>query len=83
MEKREIKRLVDEAMEKMVDGVDFAGFVEKYIGFKKLVKQLAKKGVRDPKALAAKIGRKKYGKEKFQKMASKGRKKKVKLKKAA
>lgn len=34
-----------------------------------------KKGVRDPKALAAAIGRAKYGKKKFQEMAAAGRRK--------
>lgn len=43
--------------------------------FKKLVKQLKKKGAYEPKALAAYIGRKKYGAKKFQKMALLGRKK--------
>jgi hypothetical protein len=43
--------------------------------FKQLAAKLKKQGVRDPKALAAAIGRKKYGKAKFQKMAAKGRKK--------
>lgn len=42
--------------------------------FQKLKGELAKKGVKDPGALAAEIGRKKYGKAKFQKMAAKGRK---------
>jgi len=42
--------------------------------FQKLKKELSKKGVKDPGALAASIGRKKYGKEKFQQMAAKGRK---------
>jgi hypothetical protein len=42
--------------------------------FQKLSKELAKKGVDDPKALAASIGRKKYGKKKFQQMAAKGKK---------
>lgn len=43
--------------------------------FKKLKKEIGAKGdVRDPGAVAAAIGRKKYGKEKFQKMAAKGRK---------
>lgn len=42
--------------------------------YEKLVKSLAAKGADDPKALAASIGRKKYGKAKFQKMAAKGRK---------
>lgn len=41
--------------------------------FQKLSKELASKGVDDPKALAASIGRKKYGKKKFQKMATAGR----------
>jgi hypothetical protein len=44
--------------------------------YKKLVKDLASKGAKDPKSLAAYIGRKKYGKEKFQEMAAKGRKEK-------
>ena len=42
--------------------------------FKKLARSL--KGARNPKALAAWIGRKKYGKKKFQKLAAKGRRKK-------
>lgn len=42
------------------------------MGFKKLTKSLAGKGAENPKALAAWIGRKKYGKEKFQKLAKKG-----------
>jgi hypothetical protein len=36
-------------------------------------KLAAKGGVSDPAAVAAAIGRKKYGKAKFQKMAAKGR----------
>ena len=44
--------------------------------FKALKKELAgKKGVKDPGALAAAIGRKKLGKAKFQALAAKGRKK--------
>ena len=42
--------------------------------FKKLVKELKAKGAEDPKALAASIGRKKYGKAAFQKMAAAGKK---------
>lgn len=42
--------------------------------FQKLSKELANKGADDPKALAASIGRKKYGKKKFQQMAAKGKK---------
>lgn len=43
--------------------------------FKSLTKKLAKKGAKDPKALAAYIGRKVLGKAKFQKLAAKGKKK--------
>ena len=44
--------------------------------FKTLEKKIAKrKGVSNPAAVAAEIGRKKYGKEKFQKLAAAGRKK--------
>jgi hypothetical protein len=42
--------------------------------FKKLEKGLSRDGVRDPGALAATIGRRKFGKKKFQKLAARGRK---------
>jgi hypothetical protein len=42
------------------------------MGFEKLTKSFAGKGAENPKALAAWIGRKKYGAEKFQAMAKKG-----------
>jgi hypothetical protein len=42
--------------------------------FKTLRGKLARKGVRDPDALAASIGRKSVGKAKFQKLAARGRK---------
>lgn len=41
--------------------------------YEKLIGSLEKKGVKDPAALAASIGRKKLGKEKFQSLADKGR----------
>ena len=41
--------------------------------FKQLSSKLKGQGVKDPDALAAWIGRKKYGKKKFQKLAAKGR----------
>jgi hypothetical protein len=44
--------------------------------YQKLVAKLRARKVRDPKALAASIGRKKYGKETFQKMAAAGRRNK-------
>lgn len=42
--------------------------------FQQLKDKLSKQGASDPAALAASIGRKKLGKDKFQKLASKGRK---------
>jgi len=41
--------------------------------FKALTTSLAKKGAENPKALAAYIGRKKYGKKKMAAMATKGK----------
>jgi len=41
--------------------------------FKQLTSKLKKKGARDPKALAAWIGRKKYGPKKFAKLSRKRR----------
>ncbi len=51
--------------------------------FKALKGKLARKGVKDPAALAASIGRKKYGKKKFQKLAAKGRKREATMGDAA
>ena len=45
--------------------------------FKALTTKLSKKGAKNPKALAAWIGRKKYGKKKMTKMATKGRKRRA------
>lgn len=42
--------------------------------FKRLEGQLARKGVRDPGALAAVIGRRKYGNARFNRLAAAGRK---------
>ena len=42
--------------------------------FKALTAKLKKRGAKNPKALAAFIGRKKYGKKKMTAMAKKGRK---------
>ena len=44
--------------------------------FKALKTQLKKRGAKNPKALAAYIGRKKYGPKKMAAMAKKGRKRK-------
>ncbi len=50
--------------------------------YEKLVGQLEKKGVKDPAALSAAIGRKKYGKAKFQSLAAKGRRRAMREEKA-
>lgn len=39
-----------------------------------LEKKLSKKGIKNPAALAAWVGRKKFGKKKFQSLAAKGTK---------
>jgi hypothetical protein len=44
--------------------------------FASLTKKLAAKGAKDPKALAASIGRKKLGDKKMNKLSAKGRKRK-------
>jgi hypothetical protein len=44
--------------------------------FKSLKRKLGRKGVRNPGALAASIGRKKYGKKKMAKMSAAGRRRK-------
>jgi len=44
--------------------------------FKALKGKLAKKGAKNPGALAAWIGRRKYGKKRFAKLSAKGRKSK-------
>lgn len=44
-----------------------------YIGFNNLVEKLHSKGIKNPAAVAASIGRKKYGAEKFQSHAAKGK----------
>lgn len=49
-----------------------------FVGFKKLSNKLKKKGVNNPDAVAAAIGRKKYGKAGFAKLAASGKKHKKK-----
>lgn len=44
-----------------------------YLGFQKLKGKLGRKGIRNPGALAASIGKKKYGKKRFQKAAAQGK----------
>lgn len=51
--------------------------------YEKLVGELEKKGVKDPGALAAYIGRKKLSKEKFQSLAAKGRRRAMREKESS
>lgn len=51
----------------------FEKLMEKLSKFDRLVKKLSAKGVDDPKALAAYIGRKKLGKAEFQAKAAAGK----------
>ena len=70
-----IQTLSEEEFNEELTEDDEISLTEKYIGFAKLKGQLARKpGVKNPAAVAAAIGRKKYGKEKFQKMAAAGKK---------
>jgi len=46
--------------------------------FTALKRKLARRGVKNPGALAAWIGRRKYGKRRFQKLAAAGRKRRAK-----
>lgn len=47
--------------------------VKAYVGFKKLEEKLRRRGVKNPAALAAYIGRKKYGKKRFDRAARRGK----------
>jgi hypothetical protein len=49
--------------------------------FKSLTKKLSRKGIKNPGALAAWLGRKRLGKAKFQKLAAAGRKRSAKRRK--
>ena len=72
------------AVEKIYESVEAQGSIksglesvlaEKYMGFKKTEKAIAKNPkVDNPAAVAASLGREKYGKEKFQKAAAAGKK---------
>ena len=74
----ELASIIESLSDEDFEGLDEENTLEleeKYEGFAKLKGELAHKaGVKNPGALAAAIGRKKYGKEKFQKMAAAGKK---------
>lgn len=68
------EELVQEDLEITLTQEEFDAIAEAYMGFEKTTKALAAKGAKNPKALAAWIGRNKYGKKKFQAAAAKGKK---------
>jgi hypothetical protein len=59
-----------DADEITIEEDELADITEKYEGFNKLKGELASKGAKNPAGLAAWIGRRKYGKAKFQKAAA-------------
>jgi hypothetical protein len=63
------------ATEQCVSGLDAGERLMAYMGFEAVKKSAAAGGARNPGAVAAAIGRKKYTKAKFQKGAALGRKK--------
>lgn len=78
MKVSELRQMIREEIENLVNEAVEEEFAEQKLGtgarFTKLKKKLKGK-VSDPAAVAASIGRKKYGKERFQKMAAAGKKK--------
>ena len=72
--KKYTHRVTNNQEPRMVYGEEVEHVTEKYMGFAKLKASIAARGgARDPAAVAAAIGRKKYGKEKFQAMAAAGK----------
>lgn len=47
--------------------------------FENLSEELEEKGIDDPEALAAWIGRRKYGKRRFQEMSTRGRRRQLRI----
>jgi len=73
--KEAVKEPVYEAVEAKGDIMEAVkSLEEKYMGFKAVEKAAKKGGAENPAAVAASIGRKKYGKAKFQKAAAAGKK---------
>lgn len=68
---KKVEKTIDTEKE-MKEGIENVD--EKYIGHKKLTGILAAKGAKNPEGLASWIGRKKYGKDAYQKAAAKGQK---------
>ncbi len=58
---------------KVLEEEHFPGKLGTGTRFENAKKTFAKEGVKNPEALAAAIGRKKYGKKKFQKLSKAGK----------
>lgn len=61
---------------KLGTGARFAALVKKFASRKGTTRTGKSREVKNPAALAASIGRKKYGKKRFQALAAKGRRNK-------
>jgi hypothetical protein len=75
--KKVTEKTLSEAVDKIIELIKYNNQVvaEKHMGFKKTVAAIKKGGsAENPEAVAASIGRKKYGKEKFQQAAAAGKK---------
>lgn len=59
---------------KVLEEEHFPGKLGTGTRFENAKKEFTKKGVKNPEALAAAIGRKKYGKKRFQKLSKEGKK---------
>jgi hypothetical protein len=71
-EVKELASAIEEDKAKLGTGSRFKSLVK---NIKKGARHVGRKKIYDPKAVAAAIGRKKYGKAKFQKMAAAGHRK--------
>lgn len=69
----DFKKLLDKFTS--IEGTQKQNLNESHVGFAAVEKAAKKGGASNPAAVAASVGRKKYGKEKFQKMAAAGKRK--------
>lgn len=69
----DFKKLLDKFSS--IEGTQKQNLNESHVGFAAVEKAAKKGGASNPAAVAASVGRKKYGKEKFQKMAAAGKRK--------
>lgn len=74
IKKSELKQELIDIINELPKDIDSSDSLEKaYMGFEKVKAAAAKGGAKDPAAVAATVGRKKYGKEKFAKLIAGGK----------